>query len=134
MNESRLIDFATRYTSAWCSHIASNIAAFYSQRGSLTINGGTPAAGRQAIAEVAQSFITAYPDLFLSFDRLEPNGDRVLYHWTLAGTNTGPGGTGNPVRISGYEDWKIGPDGLIAESNGYYDAADWNRQVNQPTR
>jgi hypothetical protein len=134
MNESRLIDFATGYTVAWCSHVASNIAAFYSQRGSLTINGGTPAVGRQAIAEVAQSFITAYPDLYLSFDRLEHKGDRVLYHWTLVGTNTGHGGTGNPVRISGYEDWNIGADGLIADSKGHYDAADWDRQVNRPAR
>lgn len=132
MNEPRLIDLATGYTAAWCSHVASNIAVFYSQRGSLTINGGIPSIGRQAIAEAAQSFITAYPDPFLTFDRLEPKGGRVLYHWTLAGTNNGPGGTGKPVRISGYEDWKIGPDGLIAESKGYYDAADWDRQVNRP--
>ena len=59
----------------------------------------------------------------------EPRGDRVLYHWTFVGTNTGPGGTGNRVRISGYEDWKIGPDGLIADSKGRYDAQDWDRQV-----
>src|SRR5262249_56773215 len=123
MNESRLCEFATGYTAAWCSHVASDIAVFYSQQGSLTINGGVPAVGRQAIADVARSFIAAYPDLFLSFDRLEPNGDRVLYYWTLVGTNTGPAGTGSPVRISGYEDWKIGPDGLIAESQGHYDAA-----------
>jgi hypothetical protein len=42
---------------------------------------------------------------------------------------TGPGGTGNRVRISGYEDWKIGADGLIADSKGHYDAQDWDRQV-----
>jgi hypothetical protein len=53
----------------------------------------------------------------------------VLYHWTFIGTNTGPGGSGNQVRISGYEDWKIGPDGLIADSKGHYDAQDWDRQA-----
>lgn len=40
----------------------------------------------------------------------------VEYHWTLEGTNTGPGGTGHKVRISGYEEWKFGPDGLIEDS------------------
>jgi len=29
------------------------------------------------------------------------------------------------VRISGCEDWKIASDGLIADSNGHYDAQEW---------
>jgi hypothetical protein len=33
------------------------------------------------------------------------------------------------VQIDGYEDWRIGPDGLIADSKGHYDAQDWDRQV-----
>jgi hypothetical protein len=131
MNESRLVDFATRYTAAWCSHNAASVATFYSELGSLTINDGTPAVGRQAVATVARNFMSAYPDLVVRFDRLEPRGNRVLYHWTFVGTNTGPGGTGNSVRISGYEAWKIGSDGLIADSKGHYDAKDWELQVNQ---
>ena len=130
-DSSRLGEFATRYTAAWCSHSASNVAAFYSESGSLTINDGSPAVGRKAVESAAQSFMTAYPDLVVKFDRLEPQGDRVLYHWTFTGTNTGPGGTGGQVRISGYEDWKIGSDGLIADSKGHYDAQDWDRQVNR---
>ena len=128
-NDSRLVEFATRYTAAWCSRSASSVATFYSQSGSLAINDGAPAVGRQAIEAAAQSFMTAYPDLVVKFDRLEPKGDRVLYHWSFVGTNTGPGGTGKQVRITGYEDWKIGPDGLIADSKGHYDARDWDRQV-----
>jgi len=74
--------------------------------------------------------MTGYPDLIVKFDRLETKGDRVLYHWTFTGTNTGRGGTGHRVSISGYEDWKIASDGLIAHSRGHYDAQDWDRQVN----
>jgi hypothetical protein len=129
MNDSRLVDFATRYTAAWCSHDASRVATFYSKTGSLAINDGAPAVGRQAVEAAAQNFMTAYPDLVVEFDRLEPKGDRVLYHWTFIGTNSGPGGTGNSVRISGYEDWKLDSDGLIADSRGHYDAQDWDRQV-----
>jgi SnoaL-like domain len=129
MIHSNLAEFAARYTAAWCSHNAASVATFYAKAGSLTINGGAPAVGHQAIEAAAQSFITAYPDLVVKFDRLEPKGDRVLYHWTLMGTNTGPGGTGARVRISGYEDWKIGSDGLIADSKGHYDAQDWDRQL-----
>jgi|SRR5580700_5039241 hypothetical protein len=132
MNDSSWLgEFATRYTAAWCSHSASSVAARYSESGSLTINDGPPAVDRKAVESAAQGFMTAYPDLVVKFVRLELKNDRVLYHWTFTGTNTGPGGTGNQVRISGYEDWKIGSDGLIADSIGRYDAQDWNRQVNR---
>ena len=77
---SRLDEFATRYTGAWCRHSASSVAAFYSESGSLTINDGPPAVGRKAVERAAQSFMTAYPDLVVKFDRLEPKGERVLYH------------------------------------------------------
>jgi hypothetical protein len=73
--------------------------------------------------------MTGYPDLVVKFDRIVPKGEKVLYHWTFTGTNTGPGGTGNRVRIRGYEDWTIGTDGLIATSIGHFDAQDWDRQV-----
>jgi hypothetical protein len=48
---------------------------------------------------------------------------------TLTGTNTGPGGTGNRVWISGFEVRKITEEGLIAESEGHFDAADYQRQL-----
>ena len=131
-DSTRLADFAERYTAAWCSHRAADVAAFYAESGSLTINDGTPAVGRGAVQAAAQNFMSAYPDLLVRFDRLEPHGDRVLYHWTFIGRNTGPGGTGHGVRISGYEDWRIGADGLIADSQGHYDAREWDRQLHDP--
>jgi predicted ester cyclase len=48
----------------------------------------------------------------------------------LTGTNTGPDGTGNRVQISGYELWKIAND-LIAESQGHFDAAEYERQLKE---
>ena len=63
------------------------------------------------------------------FDDLVIEGPRVEYHWTFTGTNTGPGGTGNAVRVSGYEEWTIDADGLIAASSGHYDAAEYARQL-----
>jgi hypothetical protein len=33
------------------------------------------------------------------------------------------------VRVSGFEQWTIGDDALIAASLGFYDEADWDRQV-----
>jgi len=57
------------------------------------------------------------------------NDNDAEYHWTLVGTNTGPGGTGNRVRIGGFEEWTIGDDGLIAASLGHYDQAEYDRQL-----
>ena len=65
----------------------------------------------------------------MTFDKLEPHGDRTAFHWTLTGTNTGPRGTGKKVRVSGYELWKIDNEGFIAESKGHFDAADYERQL-----
>ncbi|HEX9166101.1 MAG TPA: nuclear transport factor 2 family protein, partial [Gemmatimonadales bacterium] len=123
MDTATLHDFATRYTAAWCSQNAASVAGFFAERGSLTINEGTPAVGRAAITTSAQGFMTAFPDLVVVMDSLVTDGGRTRYHWTLTGTNTGPGGTGHRVRVSGYEEWRFGPDGLIAESLGHFDAA-----------
>ena len=121
--------FAQRYAHAWCSDDPAKVAAFFSANGSLKVNDGAPAVGRRAISDVAQGFMTAFPDMIVSFDRLEKKADRVHFHWTLMGTNTGPGGTGKFVRIGGYEDWHIGSDGLVAESLGHFDAAEYERQL-----
>jgi hypothetical protein len=73
--------------------------------------------------------MTAFPDLIVRMDSIIPNGDGGTYHWTLTGTNTGPNGTGKPVRISGYEEWTIDKDGLIAKSLGHFDEAEYHRQL-----
>jgi uncharacterized protein (TIGR02246 family) len=124
-----LQNFAARYTAAWCSQDAAQVAAFFSPNGSLSVNDGAPAIGRSAIQNTVQSFMTALPDLQVILDNLVVKPDRVLYHWTLVGTNTGPGGTGKRVRISGMENWKRWDAGLIAISEGEFDAADYQRQL-----
>jgi hypothetical protein len=63
------------------------------------------------------------------FDNLIIKSDHSEYHWTLIETNTGPGGTGHKVRISGYEVRKIGEDGLIAESQGHFDSKAYENQL-----
>jgi len=104
------------------------VAAFFAERSSLSINNGPPAVGRAAIAREAQAFMTTFPDMVVTFDKLEPTPNGVEFHWTLTGTNTGPRGTGKRVRINGYELWKI-DNGLIAESKGNFDSAEYERQL-----
>jgi ketosteroid isomerase-like protein len=122
-------EFAIRYTAAWCSQNPSSVAAFFAENGSLKINDGAPSVGRAAITEAAQSFMTAFPDMVVEMNGLEYAGKQYRYRWTLTGTNTGSGGSGRKVRISGYEEWTFGADGLIAASLGHFDAADYDRQI-----
>jgi len=148
--------FAKRYAKAWCSQNPESVAAFFAENGSITVNDGPPAVGRAAIAKEAQAFMTTFPDMVVTMDKLVCNEEGTEFHWTLTGTNSGPGGTGKRVRISGYELWKIDNgaggsratwtgkpervgeqgcesinDGLIAESKGHFDAAEYDRQLKE---
>ena len=107
------------------------MAAFFAKDGALRVNDAAPAVGQDAITQVAQSFMTAFPDLSIVMDDLLLRGDEAEYHWTLTGVNTGPGGTGRTIRISGFEKWRIGRDGLIASSQGHFDASEYRRQLEQ---
>jgi uncharacterized protein (TIGR02246 family) len=124
-----LRDFATRYTAAWCSEDPARVASFFSPDGSLKVNDSAPAVGRAAIADVARSFMTALPDMQVLMDDVSGDGRTAIYRWTLVGTNTGPGGTGRAVRVSGFEEWQLDAEGLIAESLGHFDAAEYQRQL-----
>jgi hypothetical protein len=73
--------------------------------------------------------MSTFADMQVLMDDLVVQEDGIEYHWTLVGTNTGPDGTGNRVRISGFEEWTIGDDGLVAESQGHYDEAEYARQL-----
>jgi uncharacterized protein (TIGR02246 family) len=124
-----LLEFAKRYTAAWCGGNPDRVADFFTADGSLTINGGIPSVGRRAIAQAARVFMTAFPDLRVTMDGVISEGPFATYRWTLEGTNTGPGGTGRHVRISGREEWEFDADGLIARSLGEFDSEEYQRQL-----
>jgi ketosteroid isomerase-like protein len=129
MTTTELTDFATRYAAAWSSQDPARLASFYSENGSLTVNAGTPAVGRRAITETAGGFMTAFPDMLVRLDEIGIEGSHAIFRWIWTGTNSGPGGTGQSVRMKGYEEWTLGTDGLIAVSNGHYDEAEYQRQL-----
>ena len=130
MNDlAKITTFAKRYAEAWRSLNPESVAAFFAENGSLRVNDGSPAVGRAAIAEVARGFMRDLPDIIVTMDDMTNETDAMTFHWTLTGTNTGPGGTGKRLRISGYELWKIDEGGLIAESKGHFDSAEYERQL-----
>ena len=129
-----LNDFANRYAAAWSSRDPARLAAFYAERGSLSVNDGMPSVGRTAIAATARAFMTAYPDMVVRLERVEDENGLVVFHWIWTGTNSGPGGTDKFVRIRGYEEWTMEDEGHIAESKGHYDEAELQRQLRSGAR
>jgi hypothetical protein len=132
MSVTRLQEFATAYTAAWNSGQPGKVSEFFADNATLFVNGAANA-GRDAITQVAVGFMTAFPDMELLNDRLEILPAVVRYHWTFAGTNTGPGGTGNAVRFSGFEEWTFNDSGLVSISRGQFDEADYRYQLEHGT-
>jgi len=129
MTNDELAEFARRYAKAWCSQDPDSVAAFFAERGSISINNGPAAVGRAAIAKEAQAFMTTFPDMVVTMDKFVREEQGTKFHWTLTGTNSGPGGTGKSLRISGYELWQFDNAGLIENSKGHFDSAEYERQL-----
>ena len=125
----KMVEFGQKYTDAWNSKKPEQMAAFYAVDGILTINKGTPAAGTKQLEETARSFMEAFPDMILTMDSLTMQNGTYRYYWTFKGTNTGPGGTGNKVDFSGFEEWTMNEQGLIQKSIGNFDAEDYQKQL-----
>ena len=120
--------FATRYADAWNGQNPVAFGAFYGDAGSLVVN-GVASVGRAAIVETARSSMAAFPDMKVRLDSLREESGATVFHWTWTGTNSGPGGTGKAVNLTGYERWTFGADGLLMKSDGHYDNDEYQRQL-----
>jgi hypothetical protein len=123
--------FGKKYAQAWSSQKPEEVSKFFAPDGSLTVNDGDPAIGTESITNVAKGFMDAFPDMIVTMDSLVTKSNKTEFYWTLIGTNTGAGGTGNKVRISGFEQWIFNEEGLVQESIGSFDAEEYNRQLNE---
>jgi uncharacterized protein (TIGR02246 family) len=123
-----LTSFATRYAAAWSGKDPVKYGEFYEENGSLVVN-GSASEGRAAVVATARAYMEAFPDMAVRLESLQHEGDATVFHWTWTGTNTGPGGTGRAVRLTGYERWTFGPNGLILRSDGHFAAAEYQRQL-----
>jgi len=131
LNPTAIHKFALDYTNAWCSRSGENVASFYQENAVSIINGGEPTIGRTAIAEAMGAFFVEFPDLILRMDDLRSGGNLAIYLWTLEGTNSGPGGTGNSVSIPGWQNWVISDDLLITKADGGFDSEEYERQIRE---
>jgi uncharacterized protein (TIGR02246 family) len=126
MDHDAMQRVADAYTAAWNSGSPEAVAEFFTPDGGIVINRGTPWNGRSGVAEMAAGFYADVPDLALVCDGVHVAGDHVLYRWTFTGTHAA---SGNPMRVSGWEEWDMAPDGKVASSRGWFDADDYARQA-----
>ena len=117
---------AQGYTAAWNTGLPEAVAAFYAPEGVIVINAGDPWTGHGGVANMAAGFYADVPDLSLVCDGVRFSGDHVLYLWTFTGTHAV---TGNPLRVSGWEEWDLDVDLKVAFSRGWFDAEDYGRQT-----
>ena len=126
LDQAQAEALAAGYTAAWNSGSAGAVAAFYAPQGSIVINRGTPWLGRAGIVAMAEGFYADVPDIHITCDGIRLMGDHMVYLWTFTGTHSG---THNKLRIVGCEEWDLDGQGKVAASRGWYDGADYARQV-----
>lgn len=125
-SQSQLDDLAKRYTEAWNSQVPERVAAFHAPDSSIVINRGEPSSGHSGVTGMAAGFHADVPDLHLTCDGIRGAGAHVLYMWTFTGHHAG---TGNPLKVSGWEEWELDGGMKITSSLGWFDAEDYERQV-----
>jgi hypothetical protein len=75
---------------------------------------------------MAAGFYADVRDMTVFCDEVRIAGNHVAYIWTFTGKHAA---TGNPLRVTGWEEWDLDQDLKVTVSRGWYDAADYARQV-----
>lgn len=125
-SQESLDKFAENYTAAWNSRVPENVANCHVSTSRITINRGEPSVGHEELAAMAAGFHADVPDLVLQCDGIRSAGNHVVYLWTFTGHHAE---TGNPLRVTGWEEWEINEDMKITSSLGWFDAEEYQRQV-----
>ena len=119
------------YAAAWSSHSPAAVASFYEPDGRISINMGEPTIGHEAFKQVVQGFYDEFPDLVVYCDDVRSSANNVIFCWTLEGTDARPEGKGHKVRVSVWEAWTLSDNMKVIESKGFFDAAEYERQLEE---
>lgn len=117
---------AEMHCAAWTRRDMKAVADRYSETVSFGMNGGAPMTSRSEIADMAEGFMSDFPDLVLVCDRVLVADHHMVYVWTFEGHHRT---TGNFVRFSGWEEWDLDENLKVVKSLGWFDAEDYERQV-----
>lgn len=117
---------AKDHCAAWTGRAPDLVASRYAENAVMIMNGGDPLTGPSDIGSMAAGFMADFPDLVLTLDSVLVADHHMIYAWTFDGHHKE---TGNKVRFSGWEEWDLDDDLKVIKSLGWYDSADYERQV-----
>lgn len=126
LDTDKLQQIGKDYAAAWSSGSPEAVASFYAEDGQIIINRGDVLKGRNAITEMASGFYAEFPDLVVHCNELRTAGDHAIFVWTLEGHHAE---TKNFVKVGGWEEWELDETGKVKSSLGWFDAAEYDRQV-----
>jgi nuclear transport factor 2 (NTF2) superfamily protein len=124
--QDQLDDLAARYTAAWNSKEPEAVASFHTSTSSIAINRGEPSEGFEGLTAMAAGFHADVPDLHLTCDGIRGAGDHIVYLWAFTGHHAE---TGNPLRVTGWEEWELDDTMKVTRALGWFDGVDYDRQV-----
>ena len=125
-SQSQLDALAQRYTDAWNSKVPENVARFHTAESRIVINRGEPSEGFDGLTAMAAGFHADVPDLNLTCDGIRGAGTHVIYMWTFTGHHAE---TGNPLNVSGWEEWELNDEMKVTSSLGWFDGEAYDQQV-----
>jgi len=117
---------ALAHCRAWSSRDSEAVASRYALETTMCMNGSDPMTSQNEIATMASGFMADFPDLVLTLDSVLVADHHMVYAWTFKGHHAE---TGNYVQFSGWEEWDMDDELKVIKSLGWYDAADYERQV-----
>ncbi len=121
-----LNNLARDYAIAWSTGNGETVSEFYELNGSISVNHGAPLEGRAAIAQMVRDVHAEITDLELRCDMLRWAGNHAIFVWTLEGHHFE---TNNHIVTRGWEDWEFGADNKILSAQNWYDAEEYQRQI-----
>ncbi len=93
---------------------------------------GSVLKGPEGWKKLANVFLTAFPDIYVSIEETIAEGDKVVASWTCRGTHKGPlkgvAPTGKVVTWKGIAIYRVS-DGKIVEAEGLNDALGIMQQI-----
>lgn len=125
-DQTDLNKLAEHYTEAWNSKDPERVSNCHVATSRIIINRGEPSTGHAGLTEMAAGFHADVPDLVLQNDGIRAAGQHAVFLWTFTGHHAE---TGNPLNVSGWEEWELDEDMKITSSFGWFDAENYDRQV-----
>ncbi len=119
-----------QWAEGWNSHDPATFARAYAET-TVTYDPAQaqPLHGKDAVAQDAQEFFRAFPDLKVQAVRVLDKGDRAAVEASFTGTHkgplTGPAGqippTNRRIEMRGMAFFRLNSQGLVTEERRYYD-------------